>query len=75
MIKTETVTINTNSFVHTYSDAGKRIRQDGTDIIYDDAYDPADFGRTYTETDELISGDENVEVDDIDSLIEEVANE
>ena len=35
----------------TYSDAGMMIERDG--VRYRDAIDPAELGRTYTETDEL----------------------
>ena len=52
MIKTETITINGRTFVRTYSDANRMIQQDGTGAIYAEAYDPADSGRTYTETEE-----------------------
>ena len=54
MIKTETITISGRTFVRTYSDANRMIRQDGTGAIYAEAYDPADSGRTYTETEEEI---------------------
>lgn len=54
MIKTETITINGRAFVRTYSDANRMIKQDGTGAIYAEAYDPADSGRTYTETEEEI---------------------
>lgn len=59
MIITETVTINGRQFVHTYSDAGMMIERD--DIEYDEAYDPADTGRTYTETNIPIDADTNAE--------------
>lgn len=36
----------------TYSDAGYMIERDG--VRYSEAVDPAELGRTYTETDELI---------------------
>lgn len=36
----------------TYSDKGVMIERDG--VIYDEAIDPAYFGRKYTETDILI---------------------
>lgn len=51
MIRTE---IYKEGLIRTYSDAGYKIRQDGTGIVYDEAIDPEDSGRTYTETDELI---------------------
>lgn len=36
----------------TYSDTGMKIERDG--VIYDEAIDPAELGRYYTETDEPI---------------------
>ena len=54
MIKSETITINGRIFVRTYSDANRMIRQDGTGAVYSEAYDPADSGRTYTETEKEI---------------------
>lgn len=47
MIITETVTINNRMFIHTYSDEGKYVVRDG--VAYEDAMDPAEFNRTYTE--------------------------
>lgn len=47
MIYTEIVTINGKQFVHTYSDTYTLLR-DGAE--YDDAMDPVDSGRTYTES-------------------------
>lgn len=49
MIKSEQMTINGKKFVRTWSDDGMMIERDGA--LYDEAYDPADSGRTYTETD------------------------
>lgn len=58
MIITENIVINGSNYIHTYSDSGVKIRQDGTGVIYDDAIDPAETGRTYTETELLIEEDE-----------------
>ena len=44
--------------IHTYSDAGMKIRQNETDIVYDDAMDVPESGYTYTETDEPIDAEE-----------------
>lgn len=55
MIITEKKTLYGREFIHTYSDSGYQIKQDGTGIVYDDAIDPVDSGRTYTETDEPIA--------------------
>ena len=49
MIKTEHLMINGKEFVRTYSDSGVMIERDGE--FYEEAYDPADSGRTYAETD------------------------
>ena len=49
MIITEQLTINEKSFTKTYSDNGFYIKRDG--VRYSEAIDPAEFGRTYTETD------------------------
>lgn len=48
MILIENLTINGKDFVSTRSDSGKMIERDG--IFYEEAIDPAEFGRTYTET-------------------------
>lgn len=52
MIKSETVTINGRTFIHTWSDGDYTIIRDG--VEYDEAYDPADLGRVYTETQHII---------------------
>ena len=49
MIIVENRTINDGTFTYTYSDEGFYIERDG--VLYWDAYDPVDSGRTYTETD------------------------
>ena len=47
MIKTEII----GNFVKTYSDLGVKIHGGFPEGDYDEAYDPIDSGRTYTETD------------------------
>lgn len=49
MIQTEILSIGGMDFVKTWSDAGKMIERDG--VFYEEAIDPAEFDRTYTETD------------------------
>lgn len=51
MIVTEIVTINGKEYLHTYSDAGRSVVRDG--VAYEDAIDPIDSGRVYTEGDPL----------------------
>lgn len=60
MIVTENLTIGGRAFVKTYSDAGYMVERDG--VRYGEAIDPAEFGRTYIETDELIEPVEETEV-------------
>lgn len=61
MIKTENLTINNRAFVRTYSSDGYMIERDG--VRYSEAIDPADLGRTYTETDEPIEGEDMTETE------------
>ena len=49
MIIVEEKIINDRTFTYTYSDEGFYIERDG--VLYWDAYDPVDSGRTYTEKD------------------------
>ena len=64
MIVTENLTINGRSFVKTYSDGGYMVERDGA--IYSEAIDPAEFGRTYTETDYHAYTDDPNEATDAD---------
>lgn len=52
MVKSETVTIRGKDYIHTWSDADMMIERDG--VLYEEAIDPIDSGRTYTETDQPI---------------------
>lgn len=58
MIKAETITTNGQQFIRTYSDAGFYIHGGMPEADYAEAIDPADLGRTYTETDIPIEHDE-----------------
>ena len=48
MIVREIMTIKDKDFLHTYSNSGMLIERDG--VIYSDAIDPIESGRTYTES-------------------------
>ena len=61
MIVTEQLTINDRQFTKTYSDSGFMVERDGAQ--YSEAIDPAEFGRTYTETDIPIEGEGESEVE------------
>lgn len=61
MIVVENLNINGKAFVKTYSDCGYMVEREG--IRYSEAIDPAEFGRTYTETDERIPYDEMTETE------------
>lgn len=52
MICIENVTINGKEYIRTWSDKGMKIERDGA--MYEEAIDPVDSGRTYTETDQAI---------------------
>lgn len=54
MIQIDTFEVNGHTLVRTYSDIGYRIKQDETGMVYDEAVDPKDSRRTYTETDEKL---------------------
>ena len=54
MIVTENMTVGGKAFVRTYSNSGYMVERDG--VRYSEAIDPAEFGRTYTETDEPVYG-------------------
>ena len=58
MIKTESVTIGGKQFIRTYSDKGMYIHGGSPEADYSEALDPAELGRTYTETDIPVEGDE-----------------
>lgn len=63
MIVTETVTINGGTFTRTYSDAGRFVVRDG--VSYEEAIDPLNSGRAYTEgeiMDDDISAEEAVDI-------------
>lgn len=59
MIRTETV----GNLVRTYSDAGFYIHGGSPEADYTEAIDPADAGRTYTETDIKIPEEEPTDED------------
>lgn len=53
MIATEIIIAkNGVRMVRTYSDAGYRVKQDQTNIVYDEAIDNENSGYIYTETEE-----------------------
>lgn len=57
MIKQETITISGKSFIRTYSDKGMMIHGGSPEADYSEALDPAELGRTYTETNIPIDAD------------------
>ena len=56
MVVYDKTIIRGKTYDRAYSDANKKIMQDGTGIIYDEAIDPEKSGRTYTETNIPIEG-------------------
>ena len=49
MIKQENRTINGVAFVYTYTDSERMLRKVGTDEIYSEAYDLAEYPQQYEE--------------------------
>lgn len=68
MIKTETLTIGDKQYTRTYSDRGMMIHGGVPEADYDEAVDPAELGRVYTETDIPIEG-EDTEAEEIVSIL------
>lgn len=65
MIKADSVTINSRTYTRTFSTTGHYIIQDNTGAQYEEAVDPENSGRTYTESDDLI---ETAEISDSEAL-------
>lgn len=61
MIKTETITISGKDFIRTWSDSGLYIHGGMPEADYSEALDPAELGRTYTETDKPIEEETDAE--------------
>lgn len=61
MIQTETITINDKQYTRTYSDRGMMIHGGVPEGNYDEAVDPAELGRVYTETEIPIEGETEAE--------------
>lgn len=57
MIKTEII----GNLIKTYSDLGVKIHGGLPEADYDEAYDPIEMGRTYTETDIPIDDETSAE--------------
>ena len=68
MIRQENLQIDGQEFIRTYSDAGFMIHGGFPEADYDEAVDPAELGRVYTETDIPIEGDET-EAEEIVSIL------
>ena len=66
MIKTENLTINGKEYVRTWSDKSMMIQRDGA--LYEEAIDPAELGRAYTETDQPVTDAEATETDYLAAL-------
>lgn len=65
MIKTENIIIGGKTFAKTYSDLGVKVHGGFPEGDYDEAFDPIELGRTYTETDIPIEGSTAEEILDI----------
>lgn len=59
MIITENVIINNKEFVHNFSDEKFYIKKEGTEEIYEEAYDLPNMGYIYIETDKKIETEDD----------------
>ena len=75
MIKTETFYVGEQEFIRTYSDAGMKIHGGSPEGDYDEATDPAEFGRTYTETDIPVESEETNEGDKAIEMVDTLLGE
>ena len=71
MIITETYVMNGKPFTRTYSDRGMQIYGGSPEGYYDEANDPTELGRTYTETNIPIEG-EDPTAEEIVNALEEI---
>lgn len=73
MVKQETIVFQGRNLVRSYSDVGKYIIQDETGDKYEEAVDPEDVHRTYTESNEYIDGGgEEIPDSDVVAALEEI---
>lgn len=70
MIKTEY--LNDNTLIKHYSDAGYLLLQNETGAKYAEPIDLIPCQYTYTETNELVDGDEEISEEEFFNMIEEV---
>ena len=70
MIQQETINFNGRLLVRTYSDSGKKIIQDETGDVYEEAVDPLDMHRTYTESTETIDDGDEISADEVIAALE-----
>ena len=71
MIRTESLTINERAFIRTWSDEGRYVVRDG--ISYEEAVDPAQFNRQYTEGEYISTGITEDIIEDDAELTDEQA--
>jgi hypothetical protein len=64
--------LNDGTLIKHYSDSGFMLLQNETGVKYSDPVDVVPCRYTYTETDELIEGDEEITEDEFMDMIEEV---
>lgn len=67
MIVVENIIMNGKDFTYTYSDANRYVVREG--VSYSEAYDPAEFGRTYTEGDLMTNEEINTEAEELLNIL------
>lgn len=71
-IVTENIEINGKQFVRTYSDRGCLIHGGSPESNYTEAIDPAELGRTYTETAIPVNDEGDITAEEVFDALEEI---
>ena len=75
MIRTETFFVGEQEMIRTWSDSDVKIHGGSPEGDYDEATDPAEFGRTYTETDIPVESEETNEGDKAIGMVDALLGE
>lgn len=67
MICQEHFDVNGRDFIRTYSDAGRYVVRDGES--YSEACDPAEFGRTYNEGDQMPDEEREMQAEELLNIL------
>lgn len=72
MIVREHIEIDGHDYIRTYSDAGMLIYGGSPEADYEEAIEPAEYERAYTETDIPIGGNDEISMEEAYDLLEDI---